>query len=413
MIDVEDLSVGFGDVEAVSDATLTVDRGEIVGLVGPNGAGKTTLLGAINGLVDPTDGSVRIAGDDVAELSARAIARRVATVPQETSLSFSFPVREVVAMGRTAYRSRFERASATDREHTRRAMERTGIKRFADRAIDEVSGGERQRVVLARALCQDPEALLLDEPTASLDINHQVRTLSLVREFVADGRAALCAIHDLSLAARFCDRLALLADGRVVATGSPEAVLTEAHVERAFDADAAVTRHPVTGAVDVTATTGGAERDSRVHVLGGGRMAARAIATLAEAGFTISAGVLPSGDVATEAATAHGVETVTAEPFAPIDERTRERAAGAVREADVVVLAGVAEGTNRGLAAEAGRVVIVENGLSNAEPRATTGAFDERLRPACVVDVERLPAGVERAIQATADPEQPEAAADD
>ncbi|WP_273834700.1 heme ABC transporter ATP-binding protein [Halococcus sp. PRR34] len=413
MIDIEDLSIAFGDIEAVSDASLAVDRGEIVGLVGPNGAGKTTLLSAINGLIDPTEGSVHIAGDDVGDLSARAIARRVATVPQETSLSFAFPVREVVAMGRTPYRSRFERASATDREHTRRAMERTGVKRFADRTIDEVSGGERQRVVLARALCQDPQVLVLDEPTASLDINHQVRTLSLVREFVADGRAALCAIHDLSLAARFCDRLALIAEGRIVATGPPEAVLTETHVERAFDADAAVTRHPVTGAVDVTATTDRAERDSRVHVLGGGRTAARAIVTLAEAGFAISAGVLPSGDVATEAATAHGAETLTAEPFAPIDERTRERAAGAVQEADVVVLAGPTDETNRALAAEAGRLVVVENDTSDTETRATTGALDGRLRPACVVDIEELPAGVETSLQTTTDPERPEAAADD
>jgi iron complex transport system ATP-binding protein len=411
VIDIEGLSIGFGDVAAVSDANLDIDRGEIVGLVGPNGAGKTTLLSAINGLVDPDEGGVRIAGDDVGDLSARAIARRVATVPQETSLSFSFPVREVVAMGRTPYRSRFERASASDREHTRRAMERTGIKRFADRAIDAVSGGERQRVVLARAFCQDPQVLVLDEPTASLDVNHQVRTLSLVREFVADGRAALCAIHDLSLAARFCDRLVLLSAGEIVATGPPETVLTETHVERAFDADAAIIRHPVTGTVDVTATADRPERDARVHVLGGGRTAARAIATLAEAGFAVSAGVLPSGDVATEAATAHGVETVTAEPFAPIDEYTRERAARAVREADVVVLVGDG-GTNHGLAADAERLVVGDGTMLAGETNERSGP-DDQLEPACVVGIDGMLAGVETALADDTESPRREATADD
>ena len=412
MIDVEDLSIAFGDVEAVRDASLGVDRGEVVGLVGPNGAGKTTLLSAINGLIDPASGSVRIDGDSLGGLSARETARRVATVPQETSLSFSFSVREVVAMGRTPYRSRFERASATDREHVRRAMERTSVRRFADRAIDEISGGERQRVVLARALCQDPEVLVLDEPTASLDVNHQVRTLALVREFVADGRAALCAIHDLSLAARFCDRLALLAEGRIVAAGPPESVLTGTNVERAFDVDAAVTRHPVTGAVDVTATAGGAERDGRVHVLGGGRASARAIATLADAGFAVSAGVLPNGDTALETADAHGIETVTAAPFAPVDERTRERAATAVRAADVAVLVG-SGAANRRLAADAERLVVVDEPTPSNETADRTGVPDRRVEPTRVVGIDNVLGGVEAALAGDTEPPRREAAADD
>ena len=266
MIEVRNLGVSYGGVDALAGVDLTVEPGEVVGLVGPNGAGKTTLLGAINGLVEPTAGNVDVGGDDVSTLSARALARRVATVPQETDLSFAFPVREVVAMGRTPYRSRFERITEEDRQHTRRAMERTDTLRFADRRIDEVSGGERQRVVFARALCQDPDGLLLDEPTASLDINHQVRLFSLLRTFVAEGRAALCAIHDLSLAARFCDRLLLLTDGEALAVGSPEDVLTESTVERAFDTHVAVTRHPVTGTPDVTALDGEYQRLDALRV---------------------------------------------------------------------------------------------------------------------------------------------------
>jgi iron complex transport system ATP-binding protein len=385
VIAIQNLSVAFGDVQALDDVNLGVERGELVGLVGPNGAGKSTLLGAINGILEPTAGTVEVAGDDVTDLSARALARRVATVPQETSLSFSFPVREVVAMGRTPYRSRFERVSDADREHTERAMARTDVARFADRTIDEVSGGERQRVVVARALCQDPDTLLLDEPTASLDIDHQVRVLSLVREFVAEGRAALCAIHDLSLAARFCDRLVLLAEGELLAAGAPESVLAEEHVERAFETDAAVTTHPVTGTPDVTVTNSHADRDAHVHVLGGGRTASHAIATLAGAGFSVSAGVLPAGDGALETARAHGVETVTTNPFESVDGTTRRQVVESVRAADCTVLAGMDE-TNRALAESATRLVVMEAVASERAPPFGT---------ASVVSADAMLAGVE------------------
>lgn len=298
-------------------------------------------------------------------------------------------------MGRTPYRSRFERVSPTDRAHTRRAMERTDTVRFADRSIDEVSGGERQRVVFARALCQDPDGLLLDEPTASLDINHQVRLLSLLREFVAEGRAALCAIHDLSLAARFCDRLVLLANGKVLESGTPETVLAERHVERAFDTEAAVTPDPVTGTPNVTALAENESRDARIHVLGGGRIGARAIATLAGAGFSVSAGVLPRGDVALETARARAAETITADPFAPVDTHTRERAAGLVRNADAAVLAGT-DGTNRALAAETDRLVVVDDGNHPSD------------RFESVVGIDDLLAGVETALAADGSHHRPE-----
>jgi iron complex transport system ATP-binding protein len=401
VIRTQNLSVSFGGVQALDSVTLTVERGEIIGLVGPNGAGKTTLLSAINGLVEPTAGGVAVNGDAVDGLSSRELARRVATVPQETSLSFAFPVREVVAMGRTPYRSRFERVSETDRTHTQRAMERTGVTRFADRSIEKISGGERQRVILARALCQNAPALLLDEPTASLDINHRIRLLSLLREFIAEGRAALCAIHDLSLAARFCDRLVLLADGRVLAAGAPETVLAEEHIEQAFDTAAAVTRHPVTGTVDVTATADRPERDARVHVLGGGQIGARAIATLAGAGFSVSAGVLPNGDAALETARAHGAETITTEPFAPVSAHARERASQLVRTADVAVLAGPNE-PNRTLAANAERLVVVD-GEQSASPDGFTDA--------CVVGSDDLLAGVGAALDT--DSQKMEPLADD
>lgn len=252
VIDVDGVTVTLDDSRILQNVSLSVPAGSFVGLVGPNGAGKTTLLRTVNGVLTPEDGTVSIDGQAVGSLSPRSVARLVATVPQDTNVSFSFSVREIVAMGRTPHRSRLqrsERSTAVDR-----ALERTETAELADRSVGAVSGGERQRVLLARALAQDTPAMVLDEPTASLDITHQVRTLELIRSLTDDGTTALAAIHDLDLAARFCDAIVVLAEGRVLAEGTPESVLTESVIEDAFGANARIHVHenPVTNTPSVT-----------------------------------------------------------------------------------------------------------------------------------------------------------------
>ncbi|UPM43373.1 heme ABC transporter ATP-binding protein [Halocatena salina] len=251
LIDVDSVSVALGETRILRDVSLSVPSGSFVALVGPNGAGKTTLLRTINGVLTPDRGSVSIDGRDIQSLSSRAIARSVATVAQDTTVSFSFSVRDVVAMGRTPHRSRFRRM---EREPIERALERTRTAELADRSIETVSGGERQRVLLARALAQETPALVLDEPTASLDVTHQVRTLGLVRTLVDEGKTALAAIHDLDLAARFCDAIVVLADGQVLARGSPETVFTESVIEQAFGGETRVHIHenPATDSPSIT-----------------------------------------------------------------------------------------------------------------------------------------------------------------
>jgi iron complex transport system ATP-binding protein len=340
LLDVRDLSVSYGDLAVLAGVSLSVERGEFVGLVGPNGAGKTTLLNVLNGMVEPDAGTVQVDGDPVTALSARATGRRVATVPQDTTVAFEFSVEDIVAMGRTPYHGLLARdtdgTAAVDH-----ALARTETDQFRERAVGSLSGGERQRVVLARALAQGTPALLLDEPTASLDVNHQVRTLGLVRELTRDaGKGALAAIHDLDLAARFCDRIAVLADGQVLAVGSPAAVLTEETLETAFDTAAAVLPDPVTGTPTVTPLPARGDLALRVHVVGSGRAAARAIAALDESGATLTAGPLLDGDLAAVTAGERGVETVTAQPFASIPAESERRALEALGGAEVAVLAG-------------------------------------------------------------------------
>jgi iron complex transport system ATP-binding protein len=387
VIEVDGVAVELGGERVLDAVSLDVAAGEFVGLVGPNGAGKTTLLRTVNGALAPDAGSVTVRGEDVHALSSRAASRLVATVPQTTELSFDFDVRQTVEMGRTPHRSRLSSWRPSDREAVDRAMERTAVASLADRPVTAVSGGERKRVLLARALAQETPVMLLDEPTASLDINHQVRTLELVSDLVREGTTAVAAIHDLDLAARYCDRLALLADGRVLASGPPDEVLTGPRLRAAFDVDAVVSRHPVTGAASVTARPDG-PRDAagRVHVVGGGGTAGRLLARLSAAGYDLTAGALPAGDADAETARALGADVVTVPPHAPVDEAAAERVRELVSAADAVVVAPVpvSEGTlpNLAAAADAAGVVVVSGRPLPARNHAGAAgeAAVERLR---------------------------------
>jgi len=256
LLTIDGLRVRLGGTTVLDGIDATVDRGQVVGLVGPNGAGKTTLLRTVAGAITPDAGRVLIDGQRIHNLSSKAASRLVASVPQDTTVAFEFDVRTVVEMGRNPPRSRFGGWTDADAAAVERALDRTNTRQFADREVTTLSGGERQRVLLARALAQDTPLVLLDEPTGSLDINHQVRTFGLVRDLVSGGRTALAAIHDLDLAARYCDELVLLSEGRVVADGPPEAVLTESTIRDAFDADVVVSENPVTETVSVTALDG-------------------------------------------------------------------------------------------------------------------------------------------------------------
>jgi len=413
MIRIDDVAVELGGTSILDGVTADVEQGRFVGLVGPNGAGKTTLLRVIHGALDPDRGEVRVGGDPVQGLSSKQASRRVAVVPQDTHLSFDFPVEEVVAMGRHPHRSRLSGSGERDRERVAAAMERTEVEGFADRPITAVSGGERQRVLLARALAQDAPILLLDEPTASLDINHQVRTLELVRRLVDDdGKTVVAAIHDLNLAAHYCDDLLLLADGEVRASGDPASVLSESHLEAAFDTRAVVSRHPVTGSTYVTALPerpAEAESEGRVHVVGGGGTVSRLLYLLSAAGYEVSVGALNEGDSDLETARSLGLDAVAEEPFAPVSEAARAEVEQRVREADATVLGDVEVGAgnlaNLRAARAADSVVVVEERPFDERNYAGSEAaamYDELRERGRVVAPDDLLAAVADAVAASA-----------
>ena len=240
---------GKRSLVALRDLSLAVAAGELVGLVGPNGCGKTTLIRAVTKVVKPVSGEVRLCGDEVGSLPQVEVAQRVAVVPQEPLLPEAFTALDCVLMGRTPHLKLLENEGARDFDAARQAMERTGTWELAERRVDELSGGERQRVVVARALAQETPVLLLDEPTAHLDIGHQASILGLMRTLCRDERkAVLAVVHDLTLGAAYCDRLVMLRPGGMVAAeGSAEEVLRPELIAEVYGTAADVFPHPRTG----------------------------------------------------------------------------------------------------------------------------------------------------------------------
>ncbi|SEV90060.1 heme ABC transporter ATP-binding protein [Halobacterium jilantaiense] len=373
-LDVSGVDVSLAGTRILDDVSTTVPDGRLVGVVGPNGAGKSTLLRAMNGVVDPDAGTVLVDGEAVHDLSSKAASRRIATVPQDTHVSFDFTVRQTVEMGRHPHQPRF--GSDSDPDAVDRAMERAEVAQFADRDVTSLSGGEKQRVLLARALAQDAPILLLDEPTASLDVNHQVRTLELVRGLAdSDDRAVVAAIHDLDLAARYCDELVLVADGEVLDSGLPRDVLTPEAIRSAFDARVAVGTDPATGSPTVTPLPDAdADLDARVHVLGGGDTATPLVRELVDAGAAVSVGPVVAGDTDHETAERFGLDCVTVDPFGPPGDEADARAREHVAAADAVVVAADAAdwGANASLRSAAERAVVVgETALGDAGTAST------------------------------------------
>lgn len=336
MISARDVSVAFGDIEVLTGVTLSVETGEFVGLVGPNGAGKTTLLRTLNGILEPDEGSIAVNGEQLSDCSSKQVSREIGTVPQDTHIGFSFTAEQIVEMGRTPHRSRLDWSD--EARPVEKALQRAEVGHLREREITDLSGGERQRVLLARALAQEPSVLVLDEPTGSLDINHQVSVLELVTDLVRDGRAAIAAIHDLELAARFCDRLVLLHEGTIRASGSPATVLSDDKLDEAFDTTTTVSENPVTGAPTVAAIGERPDPDARIHVAGGGEVGRQAIRTLWRAGFDVSVGPVPETDVTAHLADQLGLPLVTAPAFEGPSASDRQEASALAREANAIVL---------------------------------------------------------------------------
>ena len=248
MLRAADVRFAYDETPVIDGVSLTVSAGRIVGILGPNGSGKSTLLKLLSGTLAPASGDVRLEERELRTLPRRAVAQRLAVVPQDTHLAFDYSVLEIVLMGRYPHLGALEIEGPADLDIARAAMSATGTLEFERRPFTTLSGGERQRVVIASALAQQPRILLLDEPTAALDLGYQLDIAALIRDLNAS-RALTIAIstHDLAFASSVCHELVLLRAGRVLAAGSVEDVLTADNIRALYDVEADVRRDEVSG----------------------------------------------------------------------------------------------------------------------------------------------------------------------
>ena len=379
--------------------SLTVGRGELLGVIGPNGAGKTTLLRLISGLLPPTAGAVRLAGRNIGTMSPRQRALFATFMSQESSQPFAFTVMEILLMGRYPHRGRFERETAEDRESARRILAYVGLPGFEDRRFGELSGGERQLALFGKSLVQDTELIVLDEPSSSLDIRHQDRIFSMAQELARESRAVVTSVHNLDVAAQYCSRLLLLDKGRAAADGKPRDVLTPGILDRVYGIRTLVSPNAVTGSIAVSviparAATGGA----RIHLIGGAGSAVNLTRELYRLGYRLSGGIAHEHDSDEKLWKSLGVPYVSVGAFSRITDDDVRAAARAVDEADLTILCSFPVGTgnvgNLKLAGLAKRAVVLQ-AITGDPPRAFFAPegkvlFDELCRRAKLMSYEQL-----------------------
>jgi iron complex transport system ATP-binding protein len=248
-IQVQDVSTSINEKRIISDINLEVRSGEFVGVIGPNGSGKSTLLKNIYRLNKPDCGLITLGDEDIYELSAKKTAQKMAVVSQESQNLFDFSVKEIVLMGRAPHKKLIEADTVEDLRIIEEALDKVGLSNYSDRSITTLSGGEKQRVMVARALAQQAKVLVLDEPTNHLDIHHQIQLMDLVKTL---NITVIAALHDLNITSTYCDRIYVMNQGEIVISGTPEEVLTEATLKEVFRVNTDIIRHPITGKVHIT-----------------------------------------------------------------------------------------------------------------------------------------------------------------
>lgn len=252
-IEAKNLKFSYRQSLVLKGLNFSIKKGAFVSIIGPNGSGKSTLLKTLNNLYMPDSGDILIEGKNVEAYRRRDLAKIIGFVPQETSIDYEFTVEDIVMMGRHPYKGRFQKEDKKDYKIVNDVMKMTNTFNFKDSLITEISGGERQRVIIAKALAQNPSIILLDEPTSHLDINHQIELLNLLRTLNREkGTTIVLVIHDINLAARFSDDIILLYDGEIIGSGNPEKVITVENIRKAYNLDVAIEKNKYTNTISLT-----------------------------------------------------------------------------------------------------------------------------------------------------------------
>jgi iron complex transport system ATP-binding protein len=341
---IDGVDCSYGSVDILKDINFSVKSGQFLGILGPNGSGKTTLLKSISRVLQPKKGTILIEDKDIYKLKPLDIAKQMAVVPQSTPVSFDFTALEVVLMGRNPHMTRFKMEGKTDLEIAKNSMELTHTWEFADRPVTELSGGERQRVIIARALTQEPQILLLDEPTTHLDISNQLEIMDLIKHLCETQNTCMLIVavfHDFNLAARYCDSIILLKDGKIVALGEADDTLTSDNIKKVFNVDTIVKKHPITGQlhmIPISRPINLVPKSILVHLVCGAGTGSPVMKTLVDEGYRVTAGVLNLLDTDHETAKLLSVPTANEAPFSPITEEAHQTNLKMLSKANVLVV---------------------------------------------------------------------------
>jgi len=339
---IDDIDCNYGSVKILKDINFEVKSGQFLGILGPNGSGKTTLLKSISKVLKPKKGAILIDDKDIYEMKNLDLAKQMAVVPQSSPVSFDFTSLEVVLMGRNPHMTRFKMEGQSDLDIAKNAMKLTRTWEFADRPITELSGGERQRVIIARALTQEPKILLLDEPTTHLDISNQLEILDLIKQLSEEKNLLVVAVfHDFNLAARYCDSIILMKQGKIVDIGQADETLTSENVKKVFSVDTLVKKHPITGqlhVIQISRPLIQKQKSLTVHLISGNGTGSPVMKTLLDEGYRVTAGVLNLLDTDQETAQLLGIPTTNEAPFSPITKEAHEANLKMISQANILVV---------------------------------------------------------------------------
>jgi len=357
----------YNAANVLENINFSAKGGDFIGVIGPNASGKSTLLKSISKVLKPHTGVVLLNERDVHTLKSAEIAKNLAVVPQESVISFAFTALEVVLMGRTPHLNRFEMESTQDLIIAQKSMELTNTWYLAERPIDTLSGGEKQRIIIARALTQEPRVLLLDEPTDHLDINHQIEILDLIERLSKEKEMVVIGVfHDLNIVSQYCDRLILLHKGRIFAAGGAGDVLTGENIEKVYGVKVTVKQDDISGKLLIHPQRKRMIKEAKteVHVIAGSGSAVSLMNELVENGYNVSLGVINIGDSDYITAKALELDIVEEKPFCHITEKSYEKNLELIKQADYVILTNIPIGfaniKNLKAAGEAQNLIMVE-----------------------------------------------------
>ena len=344
LIRVDNITFKYDKTDVLSEVTFSVEQGEILGIIGPNGSGKTTILRLLTGILHLQSGNIIIAGQEISSWFRKELAQQIAVVPQDTFIPFNYTVHEIILMGRTPHLRLLQFEGKKDYEILDQAMAFTDTLDLSDRYFDALSGGERQRALIARALVQEPTILLLDEPTAHLDLNHQIEILDLVKRLNAEKQLTVIFVtHDLNLAAGYCDRLILLSQGKLFCSGFPKEVITESNIVQVYKTKVVVSYHPITGVPQVNLVSQTpfqrfTPKKTKIHVISGGGVSASLLRRLAIEGYPVTAGILNVGDTDEVTANSLHLFVVRENPFSPISAQAIQSCRKTIEQTDCIIL---------------------------------------------------------------------------